>query len=106
MVRQRGYTVMEAVVAMAILVLIATSVVAGDRAQFEGVAASLTQLRDSRLAATQIERLRAGADSLEPGETRFAGGVRRVRIIRPNLLEVVVEAGQTRLVTWIARGVR
>ena len=99
----RGFTVIEALVGLAVLVLIATCVTAGDHGQRAALLHSLQELQDSRRAATVIERLRGGAEPLVAGTTNLDGGTRTVRRVRNRLYEVRVEIGGVSLVTWIAK---
>ena len=94
MVGQRGLTVLEVVVGLAVLTIVATSVMVGENQQLRGVARSFDELAISRAAAGRLEELRNMP--LEPGETHFevvaAGcvGVQRVRPLGPGLFEVTV----------------
>lgn len=104
----RGYTLMEVVVAMAVLTLVATGVFVGEEGSLRQVARSFEELELSRAAAARLERMGAP----EPGERAFvcdvrgAGGRETVRLLEPGLYEVMVEVRRgdhvVRLVTLVA----
>jgi prepilin-type N-terminal cleavage/methylation domain-containing protein len=104
----RGYTLMEVVVAMAVLSLVATGVFVGEEGQLRQVARSFDELELSRAAAARLEKMGAP----EPGERAFevegrgAGGRETVRLLEPFLYEVTVEVRRgshvVRLVTVVA----
>jgi prepilin-type N-terminal cleavage/methylation domain-containing protein len=107
-VGDRGYTLMEIVVAMAVIGLVATGVFVGEEGQLRQVSRSFEELELSRAAASRLEAMAAP----EPGERAFDTGVRGARgrevvtVLEPGLFEVVVEARRgdrvVRLVTVVA----
>lgn len=110
----RGFTVIEAVVALAVLTLVATSVLVGEGAQLHGVARSFDELAASRAAAARLEELAATDAPLAPGVSAFpvevpgCRGVQTVRRIEPGLFEVTArverdERMHVELVTRLAR---
>jgi hypothetical protein len=101
--RERGLTVLEVVVALAVLTIIVTSVMVGERSQLAGVVHSFDELAASRAAAGRLEEL-AGAP-LVVGETTFdvdaqalpgCVGVQRIREVTPGLFEVSVRIERAR----------
>jgi hypothetical protein len=88
----RGFTVLEAVVALAVLTILATGVVVNDRAQLEGVQRSYLVLAASRFAAGHLEE----NESLRPRERAIAcplpgcTATESVRRIRSGLFELAV----------------
>lgn len=104
----RGYTLMEIIVAMAVIGLVATGVFVGEEGQLRQVAHSFDELELSRAAAARLERMTAP----EPGERVFevegrgAGGRETVKLLEPGLYEVTVEVRRgdhvVRLVTLVA----
>jgi prepilin-type N-terminal cleavage/methylation domain-containing protein len=106
----RGYTLMEVVVAMAVLSLVATGVFVGEEGNLRQVARSFEELELSRAAAARLERMGApepGTRSFVP-DVRGAGGTETVRLVEPGLYEVAVEVRRgghaVRLVTLVATG--
>jgi hypothetical protein len=110
----RGFTVIEAVVALAVLTLVATSVLVGEGAQLRGVARSFDELAASRAAAARLEELAVADPPLVPGESTFpvdlpgCRGVQIVRRIEPGLYEVTARVEHdgrrhVELVTRLAR---
>lgn len=110
---EKGLTVLELVVALAVLTVIVTSVMVGERGQLASVTRSFDELAASRAAAARLEDL---ADApLEPGRTTFdvalpdCLGVQTVREVTPGLFEVRVRVerrkggGGTTLTTLMAR---
>ena len=107
MVAQRGYTMMELVIAMAVVGLVATGAFVGEEAQLRQVSRSFDELELSRAASSRLERMA----SPEPGERDFdpgvrgAGGRETVRVLEPGLLEVTIEVRKgdhaVRLVTIV-----
>jgi hypothetical protein len=111
--REKGLTVLELVVALAVITVIVTSVMVGERSQLAGVTRSFDRLAASRAAATRLEEL---ADArLEPGQTMFdvnvpgCLGLQTVREVTPGLFEVHVRierekgGGATSLTTLMVR---
>ncbi|HEX5136207.1 MAG TPA: prepilin-type N-terminal cleavage/methylation domain-containing protein [Planctomycetota bacterium] len=106
----RGYTLIEVVVAMAVLSLVATGVFVGEEGQLRQVSWSFDELMLSRAAASRLEKVA----SPEPGERAFETGVEgargreAVKVLEPGLLEVTVEVARgghvVRLVTVVATG--
>ena len=104
----RGYTLMEVIVAMAVIGLVATGVFVGEEGQLRQVAHSYGELELSRAAAARLERMAVP----EPGERAFetevrgAGGRETVKLLEPGLYEVTVEVRRgdhvVRLVTLVA----
>lgn len=92
--RARGFTVLEVVVALAVLTIVATSVMVGERGQLRQVGHSFDELMASRIAAGRLEVLATAR--LVPGETVFdveepgLEGVQRIRELTPGLFEVRV----------------
>lgn len=110
---EKGISVLELVIALAVITVIVTSVMVGERAQLAGVTRSFDRLAASRAAAARLEEL---ADApLEPGRTTFDVGVpgclgsQTVREVTPGLFEVRVRVerdnggGATSLTTLMAR---
>lgn len=110
---EKGITILELVVSLAVLTVIVTSVMVGERGQLAGVARSFDELAASRAAAARLEEL---ADvPLEPGQTTFEVsvpgclGLQTVREVTPGLFEVHVRVerdrgrGATILTTLMAR---
>jgi len=108
-VGERGYTLMEIVVAMAVISLVATGVFVGEEGQLRQVSRSFDELQLSRAAAARLERI----TSPEPGERAFevegmgVRGTETVTLREPGLYEVLVEVRRgdhvVRLVTLVAR---
>lgn len=108
MVGQRGFTVLEIIVALAVVGLVATAVFVGEDSQLRQVSQSFGELELSRAASSRLERMGAP----EPGERAFevevqgARGQETVRIVEPGLFEVTVEVRRgaeiVRLVTLVA----
>jgi len=90
--RERGFTMMDVVVGLAVLSLVATAMVVGEQGQLRQVGHSFDELELSRAAASRLERMEAS----EPGEREFAVDVEGavghevVRIVEPGLCEVTV----------------
>lgn len=103
--RERGFTMMDVIVGLAVLSLVATAVFVGEEGQLRQVGQSFDELELSRAAASRLERMNAP----EPGEREFAVDVRGavgrevVRLVEPGLCEVTVTvrrgAREFRLVT-------
>jgi hypothetical protein len=110
--RERGYFIMEIVVALAVVGLIASAVFVGEQAQLRQVARSFDELLLSRAAAARLEAL----GTPEPGERDFevpvggASGRETVELLAPGLYEVVVTVRrgdhEVRLVTLVATEAR
>jgi hypothetical protein len=115
----RGLSIMEALCAMAILVVLATAASLGGRGQLRHVGQRFDELAALHLASSRIEALDAWDHPLVVGETEFdidprslpaARGRQRIEQVEPGLFEVTirVEYGTDRarsveLVTWMAR---
>ena len=111
--RERGLTVLELVISLAVLTVIVTSVMVGERGQLSGVTRSFDELAASRAAATRLEEL--ADEPLEPGQTTFdvsvpgCLGLQTVREVTPGLFEVHVRVerdkgrGATSLTTLMVR---
>lgn len=104
----RGYTLIEVIVAMAVLSLVATGVFVGEEGSLRQVARSFDELELSRAAAARLEKMgapEAGERAFET-EVRGAGGRETVRLLEPGLYEVAVEVRRGdhafRLVTLVA----
>ncbi|MHC4819775.1 MAG: hypothetical protein ACYTF8_17145 [Planctomycetota bacterium] len=110
---EKGLTVLELVIALAVLTVIVTSVMVGERGQLAGVTRSFDELAASRAAAARIEELAAA--SLEPGQTMFdvsvpgCLGLQTIREVTPGLFEVHIRVerdkgrGATSLMTLMVR---
>ena len=59
--RERGFCLLDVVCALAVITIIATSVLVGERRQLEGVKRSYDELAASRAVASHLEEL-AGPD--------------------------------------------
>lgn len=111
--REKGISVLELVIALAVITVIVTSVMVGERSQLAGVTRSFDRLAASRAAAARLEELAAAP--LEPGRTMFDVdlpghlGLQTVREVTPGLFEVRVRVerenggGATSLTTLMAR---
>ena len=110
---ERGLTVLELVIALAVVTVIVTSVMVGERSQLAGVTRSFDELAASRAAATRLEELAEAP--LAPGQTTFdvsvpgCLGLQTVRELTPGLYEVTVRVerdngrGATSFTTLMAR---
>jgi prepilin-type N-terminal cleavage/methylation domain-containing protein len=113
--RQRGITLLEIVVALAVVVVLVGAAMGGVRAHAAAVGRSWTRLEASRAAASRLEEVRSDPRRPAPGTTPFeprmegATGLQRVREVASGVQEVeveVVHAGdgvRVALTTWIAR---
>jgi len=111
---ERGLTILELVIALAVITVIVTSVMVGERSQLAGVTRSFDELAASRAAATRLEELAEAP--LTPGRTTFdlalpgCLGLQTVRELTPGLYEVSVRierakgGGATSLTTLMVRG--
>jgi hypothetical protein len=111
--RDKGLTVLELVIALAVLTVIVTSVMVGERSQLAGVTRSFDELAASRAAAARLEELAEAP--LAPGRTTFdvalpgCLGLQTVRELTPGLYEVSVRierakgGGATSFTTLMAR---
>jgi prepilin-type N-terminal cleavage/methylation domain-containing protein len=94
--RERGFTVIELVCAMAVLTILASAALLGTRAHLVEIGRSLDELAASRAASGRLEALSAPGVALEPGEHAFpvdlpgAEGTEVVTRLRPGLDEVTV----------------
>ena len=92
----RGHTVIEAVIALAVITIVASAVLVGEGAQLRGVKQSFDELAASRAAAGRLDELSLPGAKLATGETLFpvdlpgAHGVQRVRRLEEGLFEVTV----------------
>ena len=118
---RRGLSVMEAICAMAIMVVIATAAAFGGRGQLRQVGARFDELAALTQASSRIEALSAWNHPLVEGATEFevdpqalpdARGRQIIAVIEPGLFEVIVRvefgADLTRsvkLTTYMAREV-
>lgn len=99
--RQRGFSVLEVIVGLAVVTVLATSVPVGGQLELRAVQQSLRELEASRAAAGRIEALRAGAAPLRTGV--FPDGTQEVVAVEPGLYEVRVRVADVELVTLLAR---
>ena len=111
--RARGYTLIEVVCAMAVLTIVSTAVLTGERGQLAGVRQSVDDLAASRAAAARLEEYHASDPLLITGRRVFpvglAGcrGIEEVRRVTSGLFEVTVtvrrgDADLARLTTLVA----
>ena len=110
---EKGLTVLELVIALAVLTVIVTSVMVGERGQLAGVTRSFDELAASRAAAARLEEL--ATSPLAPGQTMFdvalpgCLGLQTVREVTPGLFEVHIRVerekgrGATNLMTLMVR---
>ena len=102
MVGERGFSMVETMIAIVVVGVLATVVLSGDAPELRFVGESFAETKADRLASGRIERLRAANAALVAGESDFdlpaehvrglvaARGRQRVREIEPGLFEVVV----------------
>jgi prepilin-type N-terminal cleavage/methylation domain-containing protein len=119
--RSRGFSVMEALCAMAILVVLATAASLGGRGQLRHVGDRFDELAALNLASSRIEAIDAWDHPLVEGETEFdvdpqslpsAQGRQKIGEIEPGLFEITIrveygpdQARSVELTTWMAREV-
>ena len=117
----RGFSVMEALCAMAILVVLATAASLGGRGQLRHVGDRFDELAALNLASSRLEALDAWAHPLVEGETEFdvdpqslpaARGRQRIEKDDPGLFKVTIrieygpdQARSIELTTLMAREV-
>lgn len=123
---QRGFSMMDAAVALAVLSVIATAVVSTGSTEMRWFARSHEETVAWRAAASEIERIAASAAAPAEGASSFAlggtaasqlrggAGRRTVTRVEPGLWRVEVETtweaadggtGRARLATLLARDV-
>ncbi|MEN8151363.1 MAG: prepilin-type N-terminal cleavage/methylation domain-containing protein [Planctomycetota bacterium] len=112
--RERGYTVMELTIAVAVVAMLAGAALSGGTAHFATVGRAYDELRTSEVAADRLEMVSAADAAPVPGERTFVvpagmSGSERVRVVEPGLYEVRVRvtkpgARPAELTTLLARG--
>jgi hypothetical protein len=112
-VAERGHTLLETIIASAVIVVLVSAGWIGGRSHLREIARSFDELAASKAASSRLEELRADPSRLEVGERPFetdrpgAAGTERVIRREPGLYEVRVRVtvgdGSAELTTLLVR---
>jgi hypothetical protein len=92
--RERGVTVLEVTITLAVITVLLTAALGGIRAHQISVALEYQRLETSRAASSRLEELRSETVDLQPGARAFTPllrggtGTETIREIEPGLYEV------------------